>query len=70
MKIDVEGQVLHGAEQILREKHPTLLIEFHTGARLQRFGYTKRELETFLKELGYTQSWEKKRGCEMQALYE
>jgi len=58
MKIDVEGaeiSVLRGAAQVLREKHPTLLVEI-AELNLRRFGFTAADLISELKGFGYSLS--------------
>jgi Methyltransferase FkbM domain len=58
MKIDVEGaeiSVLRGASQMLREKHPTLLVEV-AEVNLRQFGFTSDELIRELKGFGYSLS--------------
>lgn len=55
IKIDVEGaevEVLRGAENVLKQWHPKLLIEVH-GFALPNFGTSVNELRDFLKHLGY-----------------
>ncbi|MEQ8384392.1 MAG: FkbM family methyltransferase [Coleofasciculus sp. A1-SPW-01] len=58
IKIDVEGaelEVLRGAENLLKQWHPTLLIEVH-GFALPNFGSNVNELRNFLKNIGYQES--------------
>lgn len=55
LKIDVEGAemlVLEGAEQMLRKKHPTLILSVHPEM-LEQLGSSAFALFGFLKELGY-----------------
>lgn len=55
IKIDVEGAelfVLKGAEKILKEDSPMLLIEIH-GPFLHRFGYTVSDFFEYVYGLGY-----------------
>jgi hypothetical protein len=55
IKIDVEGaevDVLKGAENLLRERHPVLLIEVH-GFALPSFGSSVADLRAYLGALGY-----------------
>ncbi|MEH1802652.1 MAG: FkbM family methyltransferase [Nostoc sp.] len=55
IKIDVEGaelEVLRGAENLLKEWKPSLLIEVH-GFALPNFGTSLEEFRDFLKSLGY-----------------
>lgn len=55
IKIDVEGaelDVLHGAEKLLSQWQPILVIEVH-GFALPSFGATVTELRSFLKQFGY-----------------
>lgn len=55
IKIDVEGaelEVLRGAEQLLRQWHPPLLIEVH-GFALPNFGASVEALRAFLTDLNY-----------------
>ena len=55
MKIDVEGwepRVLAGAERVLREKAPVLLVEF-TRSNLLNAGSSPEALSARLEELGY-----------------
>lgn len=61
IKIDVEGgegMVLQGAQRLLAEKSPTLLIELHgpeaaqsVWGQLMQFGYTVRELKPGLPQV-------------------
>ncbi|MBD1862623.1 MULTISPECIES: FkbM family methyltransferase [Trichocoleus] len=58
IKIDVEGaelEVLRGAEQLLRQWHPPLLIEVH-GFALPSFGASVVELRGFLNRLNYQET--------------
>ncbi|MBE9127556.1 MULTISPECIES: FkbM family methyltransferase [unclassified Coleofasciculus] len=55
IKIDVEGaelEVLRGAEKLLKQWQPQLLIEVH-GFALPNFNTSVDELREFLKALGY-----------------
>ncbi|WP_138506400.1 FkbM family methyltransferase [Nostoc sp. PA-18-2419] len=55
IKIDVEGaelEVLRGAEKLLKEWKPNLLIEVH-GFALPNFGTSVEEFRDFLTSLGY-----------------
>jgi len=55
IKIDVEGaelEVLQGAQQLLRQWKPHLLIEVH-GFALPAFGSSVKDLQAFLSGLGY-----------------
>ena len=56
IKIDVEGaeyKVLQGAEKLLKEYLPVLILEVHKEEEIERFGGSKQNLENFLSELGY-----------------
>ncbi|HBL10847.1 MAG TPA: hypothetical protein DD379_05475 [Cyanobacteria bacterium UBA11162] len=58
IKIDVEGaelEVLRGAENLLKQWQPILLIEVH-GFALPNFGTTIDELRGFLKNLSYNEN--------------
>jgi FkbM family methyltransferase len=55
IKCDVEGAellVLRGAERLLAERHPTLLVSVHPSA-LPRYGTTKEEVRSFLLARNY-----------------
>ena len=56
LKVDVEGYeyaVLEGAYRILREWHPSLLVEIKEN-HLQRAGHSKAKLIRYLTDLGYS----------------
>jgi hypothetical protein len=58
IKIDVEGAeiaVLRGASNLLRERHPTLIVEVDKVNQL-RFGFTDDDLVQELKGFGYSLS--------------
>ena len=58
IKIDVEGAeipVLRGASSLLREKHPTLIVEVDK-VNQPRFGFTADGLLRELKDFGYSLS--------------
>ncbi len=58
IKIDVEGAeiaVLRGASNLLREKHPMLIVEVDSTNQL-RFGFTADDLLSELKAFGYSLS--------------
>jgi hypothetical protein len=58
MKIDVEGAevlVLRGASNLLREKHPALIVEVDS-LNQPRFGFTADTLVRELEDFGYTLS--------------
>jgi FkbM family methyltransferase len=58
MKIDVEGaeiSVLRGASTLLREKHPTLIVEVDK-VNQPRFGFTTDDLMQELRGFGYSLS--------------
>lgn len=58
IKIDVEGaelEVLKGAENLLKQWQPILLIEVH-GFALPDFGTSVEELRVFLMNLGYQEN--------------
>lgn len=55
MKVDVEGAELHvlqGAEEMLRQYRPLLMLEVNEPA-FAAAGYTTRELRQFLEQRGY-----------------
>jgi FkbM family methyltransferase len=55
IKIDVEGAeilVLRGAEQVIRAKHPTMLVEI-SDVNQRRFGFSEDDLIRELKAFGY-----------------
>lgn len=55
IKIDVEGAellVLKGGRELLREKHPPIVVEF-APANQARFGYSVDDLSSELQNLGY-----------------
>ena len=55
MKCDVEGAellVLSGGKKLLRRARPDLLLSVHPPV-LPNYGYSKNEVETFLKRLNY-----------------
>lgn len=47
-----EGNILKGAETILRKSRPILMLEF-SEALLKGFGYTKQMIAEYLASLGY-----------------
>lgn len=54
IKLDVEGaelMILKGAQQILKEASPYLIVE--SGVHSHRFGYCFDDLVTYLREMGY-----------------
>lgn len=56
IKIDVEGaemSVLRGATNLLREKHPALIVEV-ANVNQKRFGYSDKDLLSELKGFGYS----------------
>lgn len=61
IKCDVEGAellVLSGAERMLRQTHPALLLAIHPSVfpgcpGLPRYGHSKEAVRAFLKKLGY-----------------
>jgi FkbM family methyltransferase len=58
IKIDVEGAeiaVLRGASNLLRERHPTLIVEIDE-VNQRRFGFTADDLVRELKGFGYSLS--------------
>jgi hypothetical protein len=58
IKIDAEGAeipVLRGASNLLREKHPTLIVEVDKENQ-PRFGFTADSLLQELKDFGYSLS--------------
>ena len=55
IKCDVEGaelNVLSGGESLLRVVRPDLLLSVHPPA-LPSYGHSKKDVEVFLKKLGY-----------------
>jgi len=56
MMIDTEGyelNVLNGAEKTINKYKPMLIIEFHHRNLTEKFGYSLKDLETYIKNLGY-----------------
>jgi FkbM family methyltransferase len=56
IKIDVEGcefKVLQGAERILKEEHPAVILEINDFA-LMKMGDNKEGIFSFMKKLGYS----------------
>lgn len=72
LKIDVEGaegHVLEGAERLLCRSHPVLFIELHLNNRIQSFGHSIDEIQSFLSELGYDLVWHQDRGGEVHCVF-
>lgn len=60
IKIDVEGSqfdILAGAREILKEHHPTLLIEFDDPAAANYIGKSNRDVIKLLEGFGYQCFW-------------
>ena len=56
MQLDVEGMelpALQGAEALLVQDHPLVVVELKHGAR---YGWTHNELTEWLRALGYTEA--------------
>ena len=59
IKIDTEGAelpILKGAERLLRQSKPNLIVEYH-GGKCEHFGYTTNDLWNHLTDLGYDQKY-------------
>lgn len=59
IKIDVEGaelMVLQGAERIIRESKPGIMLEWVPG-HCKPFGYHPEEIDTFLGGMGYEKEY-------------
>jgi FkbM family methyltransferase len=55
IKVDVEGaeyDVLIGGKDIIRDHRPVLLVEVH-GRKIERFGYTAKQVYHLLLDWGY-----------------
>jgi FkbM family methyltransferase len=56
IKLDVEGaelKILKGAEKILEENSPTILLELHKGERLEGFNHDPDDVVGFLNTKGF-----------------
>jgi FkbM family methyltransferase len=72
VKIDVEGaefRVLKGAERVLEEYGPDLMIEIHSGERIRNMGGSKQEIESLLSDKGYRKKAEFGRGGEAHCFF-
>lgn len=71
-KIDVEGagyQVLQGAKKTLETKKPIIFIELHVGEKLESFNSSEKDINQFLKNLGYNLEYRHERGEQIHAKY-
>lgn len=57
VKIDVEGAEMHvlkGAESLIEEHQPEILIEIHEGTEFESFEHTKEDVVEFLEKRDYS----------------
>jgi hypothetical protein len=57
--LDVEGSealVLRGAEQTLREAHPTIYLSLHPEFLFDQYGTYSGDLRNWIRDLGYTET--------------